>query len=507
MKKHKLKLKLKKCQFFKTETKYLGFVINQNGIQPDPDKVKAVREMVAPNCVKEVRGFIGMCSYYRRFIPNFSKIAEPLITLTKKYAKFNWTHSCQSAFDQLKNDLTVVPLLAYPDITKPYVLYTDASDTCIGACLTQPCEEGQNILPNVRNEKPLYYLSHKLSDTQTRWSTIEKEAFAIHYALQKLDHFLHNAKFVIRTDHKPLKYLLESPMQNKKIQLWALGIAGYNCTIEYIAGVENTCADLLSRSPLKENRPSEDLTPDLSDKAFEINALNSNKFNPKDFASCEIGKPVMTMPDIGTLRPGELDMVVEQDKDAEILELKKQLKENKVSKSIQSKYLIMDDILYYLSNPDVDPVVRLYVPDHLRFKVVTQYHDENGHMGIDKTFDAIRTKYFWPNMYKQLYEYVSSCVPCQRRSSRKTKPKLLETDIPAFPFAKIGLDVSGPYDKSMSGNKYIISFVDLYSGWPEAFAVPDKSAETVAHLLLDHIVPRFGCPLQIITDNGTEIKY
>ena len=504
LRKHQLKLKLKKCQFFKKETKYLGFVINQDGVKPDPDKVKAVRLMAAPISVKEVRAFVGMCSYYRRFLPNFSRIAEPLIALTRKYAKFQWSQRCQLAFDQLKDNLTIVPQLAYPDINKPYVLYTDASDTCIGACLTQPCEDGENILPNVRNEKPIYYLSHKLSDTQTRWSTIEKEAFAIHYALQKLDHFLHNAKFTIKTDHKPLKYLLDSPMQNRKIQLWALGIAGYDCEVQYIKGSDNTCADLLSRSPLKEHQVNDDFTPDLSDKAFEVNALNSNQFDPNQFASCKVDHPTLNVPNSTELTLGNIDMAVEQQKDIEIVRLRRQLEEKKSSRSVQSKYLVIDDVLHYISNPDVDPVVRLYVPDQLRSRVVTQYHDDNGHMGIDKTFDAIRAKYFWPSMYKQLYEYVSSCVPCQRRSSRKTHPPLQQTDIPPYPFAKIGLDLSGPYPESLSGNKYIISFVDLYSGWPEAFAVPDKSAGNVVHLLIDEIVPRFGCPLQIITDNGTE---
>ena len=181
-----------------------------------------------------------MCSYYRRFIPNFSQIAEPIIALTRKYAHIKWSDTHQRAFEYLKDSLTAVPLLVYPDSNKPYVLYTDSSDTCIGACLTQECNE---------DEKPIYYLSHKLSRSQCKWSVVEKEAFAIHFALQKLDYYLHNSQFVIRIDHKPLKYLLESPMQNKKIQLWALSMAGYNCTIEYIAGTTNTCADLLSRHP------------------------------------------------------------------------------------------------------------------------------------------------------------------------------------------------------------------------------------------------------------------
>ena len=160
--------------------------------------------------------------------------------LTRKYAHFKWSDVHQKAFEFLKESLTTVPLLVYPDLNKPHVLYTDASDTCIGACLTQECDG---------DEKPIYYLSHKLSRSQCKWSVVEKEAFGIHFALQKLDYYLHNAQFVIKTDHKPLKYLLESPMQNKKIQLWALNMAVYNCSIEYIAGTTNACADLLSRHP------------------------------------------------------------------------------------------------------------------------------------------------------------------------------------------------------------------------------------------------------------------
>ena len=177
LRQHDLRLKLKKCHFLQAETNYLGFVVNQNGIKPDPKKVEAIQSISPPTSVREVRGFIGMCSYYRRFIPNFSGIAEPIISLTKKYAKFKWSDKCQTAFEFLKNSLTLIPHLVYPDVNKPYTLYTDASDTCIGACLTQPADGEEEVIPGIRNEKPIYYLSHKLSDTQRRWSTIEKEAF------------------------------------------------------------------------------------------------------------------------------------------------------------------------------------------------------------------------------------------------------------------------------------------------------------------------------------------
>ena len=188
--------------------------------------------MVLPICLREVRCFISMCSYYRRCIPNFSAIAKPLINLTKKFAKFEWTKECQIAFDILKESLTTVHLLVYPDTIKPYILYTDASDDYIGACLCQHNEEG---------EKPIYYLSPKLTKSQTKWPTIEKEAFAIFYALEKLDQYLHDADFIIRTDHIPLKCILDFPIQNKKIQHWTTNFRSYNCSIEYIEGKRYGC--------------------------------------------------------------------------------------------------------------------------------------------------------------------------------------------------------------------------------------------------------------------------
>ena len=507
LRKHDLKLKLKKCNFLESETNYLGFIIGKDGIKPDPKKVEAIRSLPIPTCVREVRSFIGMSSYYRRFIPNFSEIAEPIIALTKKHAHYKWSAKHDEAFQYLKDSLSVVPLLAYPDTNKPYTLYTDASGTCIGACLTQSCDVAEDNLPNVSNEKPIYYLSHKLSKTQCKWSTVEKEAYAIHFALQKLDHYLHGAQFVIKTDHKPLKYLLESPMQNKKIQLWALSMAGYNCTIEYIAGTTNTCADLLSRRPdepgrCQEENLTEELDLDVNDNTFQVDVINSNEFEPKKFASCDVPFDDSLVKADDCL-PG-LDMISEQNKDDELLELKTILVHGEPSKEVQRRYLVVDNVVYYLTDPDGDTVLRLYVPKHLRALVVKQYHDDNGHMGVQKTFDCIRQKYFWPNLFKELYQYVSSCTVCQTRSLQKIRQPLQETDIPPYPMAKLSLDLSGPYPKTMSGNKYIIAFVDWFSGWPEAFAVPDKTADTVAHLLIEEIFPRFGCPLQIVTDNGSE---
>ena len=480
-------------------------MISEEGIKPDEKKIEAIKSLPVPTCVREVRSFIGMCSYYSRFIPNFSQIAEPIIALTRKYTHFKWSDTHQRAFEYLKDSLTAVPLLVYPDSSKPYVLYTDSSDTCIDACLTQECDG---------DEKPIYYLSHKLSRSQCKWSVVEKEAFAIHFALQKLDFYLHNSQIVIRTDHKPLKYLLESPMQNKKIQLGALSMSCYNCTVEYIAGTTNTCADLLSRHPDNVKKTSDDqdgeevedqTVLDVNDNLYEINILDSTQFEPKSFASCDLpNDESFEKSDCSDFRKGGFDMKNEQTRDDDISEIRSMVLNGKESKDVQRHYLLVDDLVYYLSNVNDDPCLRLFIPKHLRNFLVTQYHDQNGHTGVQKTFNSIRQKYYLPNLFKETNTYVSECTICQTRSLQKIRPPLQETDIPPYPMAKLSLDLSGPYPTSLSGNKYIIAFVDWYSGWPEAFAVPDKTADTVADLIIEQIYRRFGCPLQIVSDNGTE---
>ncbi|CAC5402494.1 unnamed protein product [Mytilus coruscus] len=400
----------------------------------------------------------------------------------KEKQGFDWTNTCQVAFEKLRGELVKVPLLAYPDLNKPYVLYTDASDNCVGACLTQVQEspiKGENEV-----ERPIYFLSHKLSDTQTRWSTIEKEAFAIHYALQKLNHYLYNAEFVIKTDHKPLKYILESPMQNKKIQLWALNITGYNCTIQYIPGPQNVCADFMSRLPSDEKKnENPDPYPDISDNTYEINVINSNRFHFTDYANND--KLVEDIPEKENFQFEEFDMSIEQVKDKTLRELKEQLVSDKVPEAVQNKYIIIDDILYYISNVDNDPIIRLYIPSHIKQAVVEQYHDKNGHMGIDKTFDSIRQ-----NIFGQ------TC-------SRNCIIMSLLVYLVNHAIYKRGR-FKGPYPTTMSGNRYIIGFIDLYSGWPEAFSVATKSTDNVAHLLIEEITSRHS-GIQILTsDNGGE---
>ncbi|CAC5412556.1 unnamed protein product [Mytilus coruscus] len=266
----------------------------------------------------------------------------------------------------------------------------------------------------------------------------------------------------------------------------------------FIRGPKNKIEDSQTLDEINQN---ENIEMDISNKAYEINTLNSNEFSPKEFSSCKHYNDDNVQ--VKDLKIKEYDMKYEQSLDKELSSITIQLQNGKATKSVESKYILMDGILYFISKADSEPVLRLYVPLQLREEVVNQYHDVD-HLGVDKTYDAIKIKYFWPNLYKELHEYVNSCIICQQRSSYNGKPLLQETDIPPFPFAKVAVDLSGPYPKSLSGNKYIISFINIYSGYPECFPVPDKSAANIVQLLMDEIIPRHSCPLTLLSDNGSE---
>ena len=199
IRKANFKLKKSKCEFVRKEILYLGHNISKSGIRPDPEKVKVLEHLKPPTSIKETRSFIGMTSYYRRFIPEYAKIAKPLTELTRKHAKFEWNSVRQASFEKLRQALKDPPILKIPEIGKPFQLFTDASENTIGALLTQIEDD---------TYKPVYYLSHQLSKTHQKWPIIEKECYAIVFAIQKFQTYLVGLPEVqIFTDHNPLKFI------------------------------------------------------------------------------------------------------------------------------------------------------------------------------------------------------------------------------------------------------------------------------------------------------------
>ena len=233
----KLSMKLSKCHFFAKEIQYLGHILGKEGIKPIPAKTEAIKIMHPPVNPKQVHAFLGLVGYYRKFIRNFIKIVKPLTMLTQMDIKFEWKEIHQDSFMKLKEAIIQAPILQYPDTTKPYIVYTDASDDACGAQLSQ-IHDGTKF--------PVAFLSHTFTDTQRRWSTPEQEAYGIYFAVKKWNYYLQGADIIVRNDHKPLARFLNGKNENTKINRWGLELTSYDIMFEWISGARNKAADCLS---------------------------------------------------------------------------------------------------------------------------------------------------------------------------------------------------------------------------------------------------------------------
>ncbi len=238
-----LKLKVNKCHFARSEVSYLGHVVSSQGLLPDEKNLDKVRSWPTPRTVTEVRAFVGLCSYYRRFVRNFAVVAAPLHALTQKGAVFNWSSECEEAFRSLKHALSSPPIVAHPIFTLPFLLYTDASHDCVGSVLAQ-MQEGK--------ERVIAYASHALTPSEKKWSTYDRELWAVVWSVRHFRLFLSGAPFKIITDHKPLLNLKKAAVDNDQTgrrARWILEMDVYDFTILYREGKQHSNADSLSQRP------------------------------------------------------------------------------------------------------------------------------------------------------------------------------------------------------------------------------------------------------------------
>lgn len=244
-----LKLKPAKCSFAQPQVTFLGHVVSSAGLQPDGKNILKVKDWPIPGSPTEVRAFLGLCSYYRRFIHSFAQISEPLHALTQKGKLFVWTETEQEAFNSLRHALTNAPILSYPDFSKEFLLFTDASNTAIGCVLSQ--------LNADNKERVIAYGSHVLTSTEKRWSTYDRELWAIVWSIRHFRQYLMGHSFRIITDHKPLLSLRRMVLDGDPTGCrarWALEIELYDWTIEYRHGHKHANADAMSHRPDKESR-------------------------------------------------------------------------------------------------------------------------------------------------------------------------------------------------------------------------------------------------------------
>ncbi|XP_076299573.1 uncharacterized protein LOC143218325 [Lasioglossum baleicum] len=390
-----LRLNPDKCRFCVSSLRYLGHIVDQQGIRTDPEKTSAIAKITAPKNIREVRRFHVMASWYRRFVPNFAEIVEPLTQLTRKNAKWKWTEAEEKAFQTLKDKLVTTPVLACPDFEQPFTLQTDASDHGLGVVLIQG---------PANKERVIAYASHTLSTTERNYSATEKECLAVVWGIRKMKPYLEGYHFTVLTDHQALRWLQQIDSPTGRLARWALELQQYDFDIQYRPGKLNHVADALSRI---EPVPGVSLlrTKPRNDSWYE-KKMEAVQHDPASVPNSRIYE--------GKLQrriPHQLDY----------------------------------------NEPDSGNAWRICIPATDREAVLRQFHDDPtaGHLGIAKTSVRIAQRYHWPGMFRDIARHVRSCVSCQQYKSPPVPPPgRLHANPGTQPWHTVSVDLVGPLPRT-----------------------------------------------------------
>lgn len=559
-----LKLQPEKCNFLRKEVVYLGHLITEDGIQPDPTKVTSIQNLVAPTTPKGIKSFLGMIGYYRRFIPDFAEKAKPLTELLKKAKKFKWDENCQKSFQQLKNKIIEYPILRYPNFEEKFNITTDASAIAISAVLSQG-PSGKDL--------PIAFASRTLLSAETRYSTSEQELLAIVWGIEHFRPYLYGKKFNIYTDHKPLVYLMNVKDPNSRLMRWKLRLSTYEFEIIHTKGKDNKVADYLSRSEpaivdesifkdslefegssvdvvTRSSRQKADFRDETSKPSVQDIISDQPRFI--DFTTRKASRDVPNTLSFGAseepwvskcggdVRKGEVYVEkkgegykfilidrtrIEEDMDFSSLKrgihafkllcvkldivrilidrtrwFKGEFRSETVKSVLLSEFKDIPITFYWYK----DEIEKLIDRDKINL-TIKEFHELaiGGHQGRKRTFDKIRSRFQWNGMKDDIEQFIKKCDKCQKnKHSQKTKMPLQITTTAKRPFENIALDIVGPLNDS-SGYFYLLTFQDNLTKFVGAIPLENQEADTVARAFVEHVVLRYGIPMNILTDQGT----
>ncbi|KAL7871425.1 hypothetical protein SRHO_G00064080 [Serrasalmus rhombeus] len=478
-----LSLKLGKCQFCLDELKFLGYRVTPQGILPDTDKVRAVTAFPVPTDVRQVRQFLGLTGYYRRFIGGYAQQAEPLFALTRQDSLFLWDENCQQAMDFLKDRLTSAPILCFPDFERAFYLHTDACDMGLGAALMQQDETGKEVV--------VAYASRTLHKSEKPYSTTEKECLAVIWALEHFRPYIEGLPVTVYTDHSSLRWLMSWQNPTGRLARWCLRLQDFDIRIIHKPGARNQVPDALSRNPVHSDQGPTDLLPEHAVIA---------------------GLDLRAQPPVELTDKEHLQRL--QREDPALAEVLKKLESPQCTESEEgweSKFVVYEDLLYYKDSSvscSLHPLkqLKLYAPESIRGSLLNYFHDHPtaGHLGITKTLARLRLRFFWPKLRKDVKTYVLSCPVCQLTKPCQKKPAGLLVPIHASePWEVAGVDFVGPLPRTAAGNTYILVFVDYFSKWIEVSAVREATAQVAASKFQSEVFARHGAPKYLISDRGT----
>ena len=530
-----------KCSFATKHVKFLGNYLSKEGVRPCKSNTHAIDSFPRPKTQKQVRHFLGMSGFYRRYIKDYTRIAFPLFKLLTKQGSdcrgtISWNEDCERAFGDLKRALTTEPvLLKYPNPDKPYCLHTDGSKKGVSYVLSQEDEEG--IL------HPICYGGKSLRPDQTNWPISHIELYAIVLGIREYRTYLTSRKFRIMTDCKCLTWLKTTKHTNGRLIRWNLELMQYNFDISHLEGKKNVVADCLSRREYKDtHEQQEQNTTDDLDRQTHIN-YTPQESDISDYAETRTTKTNQVQNNdqkvpqssedikqafINALKSGanpseaKIDVSKLQKECEEIKPMYMYLKYEQLPKNAQiarqliiesQQYAMLNDRLYHLYQSRAkrkDPQARLehqlVVPKCLRPDVLHAFHDSATgacHPGFKRTFESIRGRYFWKHMYQESYDYVTSCKICQemKRDTNRRNAPLKPYDVDPI-FSRWHLDFLSGLPETKNGNKHILLAIDSFSHMTKAFAMKTQSANEVAKIVYESIICRYGTPEVIVTDNA-----
>ena len=529
LRKFKLKLKPRKCELFVREVEFLGRNISSQGVTLTDHSLTTIREWKAPTTRKEVEQFMGLANYHRQYIDQFADLSAPLSRLLQK-GSFVWGDAQQQAFEKLKESLLSPAVLAIPNKTDVFILDTDASNTSVGAMLSQ-CQNG--------TERVVAYGSKVLSASQRRYCTTRRELLAVVTFVNHFRHYLLGRPFLVRTDHHSLIWLLNFKNLGSQLARWNETLSRFTFTIEHRPGSKHTAADALSRRPL--NHPlCDNYQPGCVLAQLPCGGCDFCKRVQKnwgsfeetvddmvelDSADCPVGIDVelpqlrsinlsrlvgMTSEEISDLqkKDPDLEMVMtwaatNQKPSIDVLKLS-----SRAAKFLWSSrnLLFLEDGVLFISLEGSD---KLVVPREMKETVLKACHDlpSSGHQGREGTRSRLKASYYWYTLSQDVQSYVAGCLLCNKNkhTNRKGKYPMIVYQA-GYPLEKVHMDFVGPLPQTPGGNKFVLVIVDNFTKWCELIPLPNQEAEITAKAAIQHFFSRFGCPLELVTDQGRNFE-
>ena len=462
-----LRVKKHKCQFMMPSVTYLGHVIDAQGLRPLPEKIQAIQQAPTPRNINELKSYLGLLTYYGKFLPNLATLLAPLYQLLGKDVEWVWSSAQEKAFGESKKLLTSSPLLVHFNPQLPLLLACDASAYGIGAVLAHRLPDG--------SEKPIGYASRTLNSAERNYSQLEKEGLSCVFGIKRFYAYLFGHPFTLITDHKPLLGLLgehkpTSPHASARVRRWSLYLSMFEYTLTFRNTTAHANADALSRLPLPVEPANSKQPPEL---VLLSDHLSNSPVTADQIRSASHKDPQLSLI-IQFVHQGWPNSCAGQDQLAPFFNKQQEL-------SLYEGCLLWG--------------TRVIVPSVCRDAVLTELHE--GHPGASRMKGLARMYVWWPGITKDIENTVRHCPECQQHQSTPAVAPLQPWSWPTRPWARLHLDYAGPFQGRM-----ILVLIDAHSKWIEAISTPQATSEAVMEELRS-LFAQFGIPETIVTDNGT----